>query len=77
MDEWVATGDQNFIKKANRRLHEFIDRSRILVFASHSPELLREVCNRAVLIEGGEIRMTGTVDDVLDFYSLRQGPRML
>lgn len=72
MDEWVATGDQAFIEKANQRLHEFVNRSHILVFASHNPELLRQVCNRAVLLEGGAIKLSGPVDEVLNAYSERQ-----
>ena len=69
MDEWIATGDQSFLSKANQRLHDLVQRSRILVFASHSPDLLRKVCNRALLLDKGTIRMAGSVDDVLEAYA--------
>jgi lipopolysaccharide transport system ATP-binding protein len=72
MDEWIATGDQDFIDKANHRLHDIVDRAHILVFASHNPELLRKVCNRAILLDSGKIAMSGSVDAVLDAYANRQ-----
>lgn len=68
MDEWIATGDQAFVDQANQRLHQMIDRSKILVFASHNPELLRKICNRAVLLEGGRVVLDGTLDAVIEQY---------
>ena len=74
MDEWIAAGDQDFIEKANKRLHEYINEAKILVFASHNPELLRAICNRAVLLEAGRIVRDGSVDEILGAYSHRAGP---
>ena len=47
MDEWIAAGDEKFLARANQRLHGLVERSNILVLASHSAELLRSICNRA------------------------------
>ena len=41
LDEGIAAGDAGFLDKANERLNSFISRTGILVFASHSNELLR------------------------------------
>jgi len=71
MDEWIAAGDQDFIDKANKRLHEYINEAQILVFASHSAELLRAICNRAVLLEAGRIIREGPVEEILGAYSHR------
>jgi ABC-type polysaccharide/polyol phosphate transport system ATPase subunit len=68
MDEWIAMGDADFIERANQRLHGVVSRSKILAFASHNPDYLRAVCNRAVLLEGGRIVAEGSVDDVLKHY---------
>lgn len=46
MDEWLSVGDANFNKKAEFILNEYIEKSSILVLASHSELLLKNVCNR-------------------------------
>lgn len=69
MDEWIATGDKEFIEKSNQRLLNLIDNAKILVFASHNGELLRKLCNRAVLLDNGRIKMIGHIDDVLEVYA--------
>ena len=68
MDEWIAAGDEKFLARANERLHALVKRSNILVLASHSAELLRSICNRAVLLNAGGILATGPVDEILDRY---------
>ena len=68
MDEWLGTGDAHFADKASKRLDEFVEKSGILVLASHSNDLIRKVCNKAVLMEHGHIKMAGGVDEVLDHY---------
>jgi lipopolysaccharide transport system ATP-binding protein len=68
MDEWIAAGDEKFIARANQRLLELVERSNILVLASHRADLLRSICNRAVLLHAGEIVATGTVEEMLDRY---------
>lgn len=68
MDEWIATGDRSFRDKANERLHEFVSKSQILVFASHDAKMLQQVCNRAVLMQKGKIVQSGAVDDILNAY---------
>lgn len=55
MDEWLSVGDSDFVKKAEDRLKALVYKTPILVMASHSPEILKEVCNRVVRLEGGKI----------------------
>ena len=69
MDEWMSAGDKDFIEQANRRLHQLINRSHILVLASHDLALLRRLCTKAVWLEGGEIKMMGGIDEVSDAYT--------
>ncbi len=73
MDEWIAAGDRDFIDQANKRLREYVDQAQIVVLASHNPDLLRTICNRAVWLVGGRIAKQGLVDEVLDAYSHRDG----
>ena len=74
MDEWIATGDQDFLVKANERLREMVDHSRIMVLATHNLPLVRSLCNRAVLLEGGRIVDQGPVETVLARYAPEAAP---
>ena len=52
-------------------LREFVARAGLLVLASHSPELLRKVCNKAMLLEHGQIVAFGPLEEVLAIYAER------
>jgi ABC-type polysaccharide/polyol phosphate transport system ATPase subunit len=69
MDEMVGAGDAAFIDKATARLNGLLDRTRILIFASHNLDLLHRLCNKAALMEEGRLRMIGPVEEVLAVYS--------
>lgn len=68
MDEWIGTGDAAFIAKATERLKSRVDNAEVVVLASHNSHLLRNVCNRAFLIEAGRIVADGKVEDILTSY---------
>lgn len=68
MDEWLATGDEGFKAKANQRLNELVEKTQILVIASHAKELLEKNCNRIIWLEHGKVRMDGPPSDVLSAY---------
>jgi ABC-type polysaccharide/polyol phosphate transport system ATPase subunit len=68
MDEWLSAGDARFLDKAQRRMEQFVDRSSILVLASHSQDLLRKWCNRGLLLQQGRIVNSGPIDEVVAAY---------
>ncbi len=68
LDESIAAGDASFIEKANRRMHSFIERTGVLVLASHTPDLLQKFCNKGLLIRQGRMVKFGALDEVLDTY---------
>jgi ABC-type polysaccharide/polyol phosphate transport system ATPase subunit len=68
MDEWLATGDAHFIDKAQHRMERFVERSRILVLASHSMELLKRWCTHGILLHQGKTRLIGSIADVITAY---------
>jgi ABC-type polysaccharide/polyol phosphate transport system ATPase subunit len=68
MDEMIGTGDENFIRKAQRRIDDLLERTRILVLASHSQPIIRRFCNKVLWLEQGRVKMVGCVDDVLLAY---------
>lgn len=71
MDEVIGTGDAAFIDKAERRLNAFINRSKIIVLASHSDAVIRKFCNKALLLEHGQIIAFGSADEVIGAYHHR------
>lgn len=68
MDEWLSVGDQSFQKKAEKRLNALIERSNILIIATHSKELIQKCCNRVLWLEHGRLKMDGTPEEVLPSY---------
>jgi ABC-2 type transport system ATP-binding protein/lipopolysaccharide transport system ATP-binding protein len=65
LDEMIAVGDAGFAQKAQERLEAFLARARILVLASHSPNTLRQYCNRGILLREGQVVLDGPLEDVL------------
>ena len=53
MDEWIAVGDAGFTAQAQARLTGLVERSHILVLATHNPTLVRQLCNKFVHMEHG------------------------
>ena len=68
LDEGIGAVDAEFMKKARVRLQKLVERSGILVFASHSNEFLAQLCNSAMWIDHGQIRMHGDIEDVVRAY---------
>ena len=68
MDEWLAVGDQNFQRKAEERLSRLVEQTKILVIASHSQDLIKRVCTRAVWLDHGRMQMDGSVEEVCKAY---------
>lgn len=68
MDEGIGAGDHEFAKKTENRLKTFYKNIDILVLASHSDQLIKDLCNKAVLLQNGKITAYGKVDEVLSLY---------
>jgi len=68
LDEGIGAVDAAFLEKSKKRLSELVERAGLLVFASHSDEFLRELCDTAIWMEHGRIRQQGDLDDVLRAY---------
>jgi ABC-2 type transport system ATP-binding protein/lipopolysaccharide transport system ATP-binding protein len=71
VDEAIAAGDAHFLKKAQRRLDDIVVRAGVLVLASHSEGLARELCNRAILMEHGQVVANGQIGEIFDLYKKR------
>ena len=65
IDELIAVGDAAFASKARARIESLMDRTAILVLASHSVEILESYCNKAIRMEGGRVVAAGSVREVV------------
>lgn len=68
MDEWLSVGDEDFKYKAEARIAELLEFTKILVIASHSRDLIMKTCNRVLYLEHGVIKMDGPPEDVCKAY---------
>jgi ABC-2 type transport system ATP-binding protein len=73
LDEGIGAVDAAFLEKSKKRLAELVERSGLLVFASHSDEFLRELCDTAIWMEHGRVRQQGELEDVLSAYRSSRG----
>ena len=68
IDEIIMVGDANFHHKCHYELFEKRG-DRALVLASHSPELIREFCDRAIVLHQGIGTIYSDVNEALDVYA--------
>jgi ABC-2 type transport system ATP-binding protein len=71
LDEGIGAVDAQFLAKARNRLNALVERSGMLVFASHSDEFLVDLCDTAIWLDHGEIREHGPLREVLMHYKGR------
>lgn len=69
VDEALSVGDIKFRQKCEARINELVEgHGTTLLFVSHSIDQVKRVCNRAVWIDKGTMRMVGETQPVLDAY---------
>lgn len=72
VDEILAVGDANFQEKSRCRMKELMNGGTTVLFVSHSLEQIREMCDKVIWLERGEMKMCGPTDEVCDAYSGKQ-----
>lgn len=77
IDETFGTGDASFHQKAQRRVDQMIEDSKILVFASHSPGILQSFCTHGILMARGKIDMFDELGPVLACHQERHQERQM
>ena len=68
VDEALSVGDLLFQKKSIDRMLGFKEAGKMLIFCSHNLYQVKDLCEQAVWLEQGQIKMLGTADDVIDAY---------
>ena len=69
IDEILSVGDAKFRQKSYRKMRELIaDKNRTVLIVSHSIDTLRELCDRILWLNDGQIKMYGAPEEVLSAY---------
>lgn len=73
VDEALSVGDTYFQHKSFGRIKEFCDAGTTLLLVSHDAGAIQAVCNRAVLLEHGQIMKIGKPQEIMDYYNAMLG----
>jgi len=68
LDEVLAVGDQEFQQKCFATFHEFRAAGKTIVFVSHDMKSVGDFCDRAILLERGIVKASGSAEDVVAAY---------
>lgn len=68
LDEVVGAGDASFLAKAEKRLNSMLNNAEIVVLASHSNEVIKDVCNKVLWLNAGEVGFFGDVTEGIEKY---------
>ncbi len=68
VDEVLAVGDFRFQEKCQARIENMMNNGTTVLFVSHSIDQVESICNKAVWIEKGNVKMVGSSREVCDMY---------
>ena len=68
VDEVMAVGDAAFRERCNERMKELLSGGTTLLFVSHNNEDVRMLCDNAVWMDHGRMKLVGPTEDVLRAY---------
>ena len=68
LDEVMAVGDENFQKKCFKKMEEFREKGKTIIFVSHDMTLVKRLCQRVIYLKrGGEV-LEGTPEQMVNLY---------
>jgi len=68
VDEALSVGDEAFQRKCFAQINKIKDRGGTILFVSHGAGLIVELCNRAMLLDQGELLLSGVPQKVVSLY---------
>ena len=68
IDEILSVGDQHFQEKCYNKMTELKEQGKTMVFVTHSLDVVKKLCTRAVWLYNGAIKMDGNTEKVVDEY---------
>jgi ABC-type polysaccharide/polyol phosphate transport system ATPase subunit len=73
LDEVMAAGDAAFIEKARKRMDSLVEKASIVVFASHSLNMLPNFCERTIWLDHGRVMFDGPTPEAIRLYEASLG----
>lgn len=68
LDEVLAVGDEKFKQKSMKLMQEYIA-NKTVIFVSHAMDLIKQMCNRVIVLDHGKIIYAGTPNEAVNFYT--------
>lgn len=68
VDEVLAVGDEPFQRKCMERIKQFQRDGKTIIFVTHGLDLVRQLCDRVIMLEHGEVVVDGTPVDALRHF---------
>lgn len=69
VDEALSVGDAYFQHKSFDRIRQFRKEGTTLLIVSHDKQAILSICDRAILLNGGQLVMQGDPEAVMDYYN--------
>lgn len=69
VDEVLSVGDFRFQEKCEQRIQNMMDNGTTVLFVSHSIDQVKKICNKAVWLEKGSLKMMGDVEEICSIYA--------
>ena len=68
LDEVLSVGDAKFRKKCEKKVKSMFDTGVTVLFVSHSIDQVKRICNKAMILDHGELVAIGDLEEVCDIY---------
>lgn len=69
VDEILAVGDADFQEKSKKRMLELMGGGTTVLFVSHSLDQIREMCDKVIWLDHGQMKMDGETQEVCNAYA--------
>ncbi|MGN0368243.1 MAG: ABC transporter ATP-binding protein [Wujia sp.] len=68
LDEVLSVGDAKFRKKSEKKLVDMMDTGVTVLFVSHNLDQVKRICNKAMILEHGQMVAYGPIDEIAAKY---------
>ena len=72
VDEILSVGDIKFQEKSKNKMMEMIKGGTTVLYVSHSLDSIKELCNRVIWLEHGNVVKTGPAEKICNEYYKKQ-----
>lgn len=72
LDEVLSVGDARFRKKSEKKIMSMFDSGVTVLFVSHSLAQVQRLCNKAMILESGQVTAFGNIEEIVPIYERMQ-----